>query len=67
MGRVWMVVYGAVGSAIFLVTMLYAAGIAGSLLEARPLDGGVRGGGRLLESIRVNLEPGVRSGRHSIA
>ena len=53
MARVWMMVYGAVGTAFFLVTMLYAAGIAGSLMGSRPIDIGVRGGGRLLESIRA--------------
>jgi hypothetical protein len=49
-------VYGAVGAAIFLFTVLYAAGIAGSLASPHPLDLGVRGGGRLLESIRIGFE-----------
>jgi hypothetical protein len=55
MGRVWLMVYGGVGAAIFLFTMLYAAGIAGSLASPHPHDVGVRGGGRLLESIRIDL------------
>ena len=58
MGRVWLMVYGAVGSAIFLFTMLYAAGVAGNLASPHPLDVGVRGGGRLLESIRIELRLG---------
>lgn len=67
MGRVWMIVYGAVGSAIFLFTVLYAVGIAGSLMNPRPLDVGVRGGGRLLESIRMEVRPATRSlAAHSI-
>jgi hypothetical protein len=62
-----MMVYGAVGTAFFLVTMLYAAGIAGSLLGSRPIDIGVRGGGRLLESIRVGFVLPRDSARQSIA
>jgi len=54
MGRVWMMVYGAVGIALFLFTMMYAANIAGGLPGSRPLDLGVRGGGRLLESILID-------------
>ncbi len=61
MGRVWLIVYGAVGSAIFLFTVLYAVGIAGSLVSPRPLDVGVRGGGRLLESIRVDIGPAAHA------
>jgi hypothetical protein len=57
MTRVWMMVYGAVGAVFFLFTMLYAAGIAGSLLGSRPIDVGVRGGGRLLESIHIDVGP----------
>jgi len=67
MSRVWIMVYGAVGTAFFLVTMLYAAGIAGSLLGSRPIEIGVRGGGRLLESIRVGSVLTQDSRRQSIA
>lgn len=67
MTRVWMMVYGAVGTAFFVVTMLYAAGIAGSLLGSRPIDIGVRGGGRLLESIRAVSVLPLDSRRQSIA
>jgi hypothetical protein len=67
MTRIWIMVYGAVGTAFFLVTMLYAAGIAGSLLGSRPVEIGVRGGGRLLESIRVGSVLPHDSRRQSIA
>jgi len=67
MSRVWIMVYGAVGTAFFLVTMLYAAGIAGSLLGSRPIEIGIRGGGRLLESIRVGSVLTQDSRRQSIA
>lgn len=67
MTRVWMMVYGAVGTAFFLFTMLYAAGIAGSLMGSRPIEIGVRGGGRLLESIRIGVVVPHDSPRRSIA